>query len=52
MERLRRVFLLYENFGVLRHVSRFVRQETGMREIDLYERMRRTSRRQPGAAGR
>ncbi|MGH8977303.1 MAG: B12-binding domain-containing radical SAM protein, partial [Acidimicrobiia bacterium] len=43
----RRVFLLFENFGVMRQISRFVHQETGTRETDLYERMRRTSRRHP-----
>ena len=39
METLRRTFLLFENFGVLRQVSRFVRQETGRREIDLYDQL-------------
>jgi len=33
---LRRVFLLCEHFGVLRQVSRFVRQRTGLAEIDFY----------------
>ena len=36
-----------ENFGVMRQVSRFVRQQTGTLETDRYERMRRTSRRDP-----
>lgn len=35
----RRDFLLFENLGILRQVSRFVRQETGMREIDLYRQL-------------
>ncbi len=39
MLRLRRLFMLLEHFGCLRHVSRFVRQETGMREIDFIERL-------------
>ncbi len=39
MERYRRVFLLCENYGVLRQVSRFVRQETGISEIDFYVRL-------------
>ncbi len=43
----RRVFLLFENFGVMRQISRFVRQESGTRETDLYERIRRISRRDP-----
>jgi radical SAM superfamily enzyme YgiQ (UPF0313 family) len=39
MEAYRRIFLLAENFGVLRQVSRFVRQETGVAEIDFYVRL-------------
>ncbi len=39
MDKLRLSFMLFENYGVLRHVSRFVRQETGVREIDLYRRL-------------
>jgi len=39
MERYRRVFVLCENFGVLRQVSRFVRQETGVAELDFYTRL-------------
>ena len=37
MLKLREVYLLCENLGVLRQVSRFVRQETGIREVDFYE---------------
>lgn len=40
MERLRLAFVMYENFGVLRHVSRFLRHETGTREIDFYQGIR------------
>lgn len=40
MEKLRLDSLLYENYGALRLVSRFVRQETGMREIDFYRYVR------------
>ena len=47
MLHLRRVFLISENFGVLRQVSRFVRQETGLTEVDLYERLRRDPRARP-----
>jgi hypothetical protein len=35
MKRLRRAYVLAENFGVLRQVMRFVRQESGQREIDF-----------------
>jgi hypothetical protein len=37
---LRRVFVVADNFGVLRQVSRFVRQEIGLPEIELYEALR------------
>jgi radical SAM superfamily enzyme YgiQ (UPF0313 family) len=39
MERYRQVFLLAENFGVLRQVSRFVRQETHTPEMGFYARL-------------
>ena len=39
MLRSRRVFYLLEKFGILRHVARYVRFETGMREIDLFDRL-------------
>ena len=47
MLHLRRVFLISENFGVLRHVARFVRQEAGVTEVDLYQRLRRDARAHP-----
>jgi hypothetical protein len=47
MLHLRRVFLMSENFGVLRHVSRFVRQERGVSEVDLYQRLRVDARERP-----
>ncbi|MEJ7584584.1 MAG: radical SAM protein [Acidimicrobiales bacterium] len=49
MERLRLSFLLYENWGVLRHVSRFVRHETGTREIDFYLSLRSNTEARPEA---
>ncbi len=36
MDRSRRHFFLFENFGVLRQVARFVRQEVGLREMEFY----------------
>jgi hypothetical protein len=44
---LRRVFIVADNFGVLRQVSRFVRQELGLTEIELYERLRLDARAHP-----
>ena len=39
MERYRRVFRLCENYGVLRQVSRFARQEAGLTEMEFYTRL-------------
>jgi hypothetical protein len=47
MLHLRRVFLMSENFGVLRHVARFVRQERGVTEVELYQRLRVDARGRP-----
>jgi radical SAM superfamily enzyme YgiQ (UPF0313 family) len=47
MKDIRRTFLLLENFGVLRHVARFVRHETGRLEEDLYETVARVARTDP-----
>jgi radical SAM superfamily enzyme YgiQ (UPF0313 family) len=38
MYRLTEAFYLVENFGVLRHVAKYVHSETGMREVDFYEK--------------
>ena len=45
--RLRSLFLLFENFGALRQVARFVRQETGLGEVAFYERLRLDTERDP-----
>ncbi len=45
---LRQAFRLFENFGILRQVGRFMRQAAREREIDLIENMRRTVRASPG----
>jgi hypothetical protein len=39
MNRLALAFTMAENFNVLRQVGMYVRAETGMREIDFYERL-------------
>jgi len=44
MRKLRRVFLLLEKFGVLRHVARYVRQEASIPEIAFFERLWRDTR--------
>tara|TARA_B110000503_G_scaffold63134_2_gene99827 strand:+ start:984 stop:2666 length:1683 start_codon:yes stop_codon:yes gene_type:complete len=36
MHRRRSLFFLCENYGVLRQIARFVRYESGIREIDFY----------------
>jgi radical SAM superfamily enzyme YgiQ (UPF0313 family) len=48
MEALRQAFRVAENFGLLRQVSRFVRQETGRREVDLYRGLITATRDEPG----
>ena len=45
--RLRSLFLLFENFGALRQVSRYVHQETGLGEVAFYERLRLDTERDP-----
>lgn len=47
MHLMRRAYLLTENFGVLRQVTRYVRHETGIAEVDLVERMRRDATAEP-----
>jgi hypothetical protein len=47
MLQLREAFVLCENFAVLRQVSRYVRQELGLAEVDFYERARLDSRAAP-----
>lgn len=52
MRRLRRAFLLCQNFGVTRHLDRVLRQETGIAEIDLLEQRLRAVVDDPAAAAR
>ena len=47
MERYRVAFVLCENFALLRQVSRFVRQETGVREMDFYVQLVEEARADP-----
>ena len=39
MDRWRQLFLLMENYGVLRQVARFVRYETGIKEMVFYRQL-------------
>jgi hypothetical protein len=41
MDRLRIAYNIFDNWGVLRYVARFVRQETGIQEVDVYDRLQR-----------
>jgi radical SAM superfamily enzyme YgiQ (UPF0313 family) len=47
MLELRIAFFLMEKFGVLRHVARYVRHETGEEELDFYARIYDESREHP-----
>jgi hypothetical protein len=48
MDVMRRAYLLFENLGVMRHVTRFVRREIGMAEVTLMETLRRLVASEPG----
>ena len=39
MARLREAFSLFDTWGVLRYVASFVRQETGIKEVEFYNRL-------------
>jgi hypothetical protein len=39
MTKIRKIFLVVEKFGILRHVLRYARQETGLREMDILSRL-------------
>ena len=39
MNRLRVAYYIFDNWGVLRYVARYVRQEIGLREVDFYDRV-------------
>jgi radical SAM superfamily enzyme YgiQ (UPF0313 family) len=39
MDRLRRAYYIFDNWGVLRYVARFVRREIGLHEVDFYDRI-------------
>ncbi|NNE72866.1 MAG: radical SAM protein [Acidimicrobiales bacterium] len=47
MHRMRRSYLLNENLGVMRHISRFMRQAAGIREVDFFERVRAAAHADP-----
>ncbi|MEJ7582482.1 MAG: radical SAM protein [Acidimicrobiales bacterium] len=47
MLQMRRAFIVAENLGVLRQVARYVRQESDLREVDLYDRLRAVARAEP-----
>lgn len=43
MLKLREIYIMCENHGMLRQISRFVRKEAGVREVDLYETLWRAA---------
>jgi radical SAM superfamily enzyme YgiQ (UPF0313 family) len=43
MDRLRIAFYVFDNFGVLRHLARFVRSEVGVQEVDFFNRLSRAA---------
>ena len=40
MEGLRTAFCLFDSYGLLRYVARYVRREMGMGEVEFYEKLR------------
>jgi hypothetical protein len=49
MDRLRMAYYLFDTYGILRYVARFVRSETGMGEVDFYDRIQAEVLRHPEA---
>lgn len=47
MRDLRLAVLLSEDLGVIRHLSRYVRAETGMREVDFFDGLQRAAAADP-----
>jgi radical SAM superfamily enzyme YgiQ (UPF0313 family) len=47
MDQLRVAFYVFDNFGVLRHFARFVRSETGVKEVDFFERITQAALAEP-----
>ena len=40
MDGLRMAYYLFDTYGLLRYVARFIRRETGMREVAFYDSVR------------
>ena len=47
MDRLRMAYYLFDNYPMLRYVSRFVRRETGMSEVEFYDNVQSEAWRHP-----
>jgi hypothetical protein len=47
MMMLRQIFFVFEKYGVLRQVARYVRQESGVPEIDFFKRLLEVARTEP-----
>ncbi len=47
MDHLRMAYYLFDNYGILRYVSRFVRSETGMGEVEFYDTVQSEVTRHP-----
>jgi radical SAM superfamily enzyme YgiQ (UPF0313 family) len=49
MDRLRMAYYLFDSYGILRYVARFVRSETGIGEVDFYDKVQTEVLRHPDA---
>ena len=47
MMQLRNAYYLLDTYGIVRYLARFVRQETGVREIEFYDRLQLEALRHP-----
>lgn len=47
MDRLRLGFYLFDNWGLLRYVARYVRRELGLKEVEVYDRVQRAVHAEP-----
>ncbi|MDZ7783912.1 MAG: hypothetical protein U5K56_13585 [Halioglobus sp.] len=47
MYHLRSAYYLFDSYGLLRYIARFVRSETGMGEVEFYDRLRMAALRDP-----
>jgi radical SAM superfamily enzyme YgiQ (UPF0313 family) len=48
MNRLKMAYYLFDSYGLLRYVARFVRSEKGIGEVEFYDSVQKEARKNPG----